>query len=272
MTMADRQKTRRDFLKDGSRLAAGAALGAASVGNWSCSRGEVRSRRRGKVIVVGMDGVDHRLLTRMMDAGRLPNFDALRRQGGYRALGTSIPPQSPVAWSNFITGAGPGEHGIFDFVHRDPARQIAPYYSGSRTESGKDLWETGDFRVPLPLWSTPPRTLLLRKGIPFWDYLDERGIQSAFYDLPANYPPSRSEHGNVRCLSGMGTPDLLGTYGTYQYFAEGGPPSRRDEPRGGGMRSRLLFRDHRARATLYGPRNDYRKRQAGNDDRVRHSS
>ena len=32
-----------------------------------------------------------------------------------------MPPQSPVAWSSFTTGLEPARHGIFDFVHRDPA-------------------------------------------------------------------------------------------------------------------------------------------------------
>jgi len=256
--MNTHRKTRRDFLKDGTRLAAGAVLSATTVTGTGCSAGKARPRIRRKVIVIGMDGVDHARLRRMIRAGRLANFQALCGQGGYRPLGTSIPPQSPVAWSNFITGADPGQHGIFDFIHRDPARQIAPYFSGSRTEPGKDLWRVGEFQIPLPLWSTPPHTVLLRKGIPFWDYLDERGIRADFYDLPVNYPPSPSRHGHVRCLSGLGTPDMLGTYGTYQYFLEGGPPSPQDEPGGGGMRCGLVFENHRATARLLGPRNDYR--------------
>ena len=40
-----------------------------------------------------------------MDKGWLPNLARLRAAGGYSRLGTSIPPQSPVAWANFITGA-----------------------------------------------------------------------------------------------------------------------------------------------------------------------
>ena len=77
------------------------------------------------------------------------------------------------------------------------------------------------------------------RATPFWDYLDAAGVPSTFYDLPSNYPPSPSQHGHHRCLCGMGTPDMLGTYGTYQYFAEDGPPRPLDE--GGGKRSRLTF-------------------------------
>ena len=53
----------------------------------------------------------------------------------------------------------------------------------------------------------------------------------------------------------MGTPDMLGTYGTYQYFAEDGPADGLDE--GGGKRSKLTFdgetaqgADRRARRTV----------------------
>ena len=70
-------------------------------------------------------------------------------------------------------------------------------------------------------------TVLRRQGTPFWDYLDAAGVPSTFYDLPSNYPPSPSQHGHHRCICGMGTPDMLGTYGTYQHFAEDGPTERR---------------------------------------------
>ena len=41
-------------------------------------------------------------------------------RGTEAPLETSIPPQSPVAWSNFITGMHPGGHGVYDFLHLDP--------------------------------------------------------------------------------------------------------------------------------------------------------
>jgi predicted AlkP superfamily phosphohydrolase/phosphomutase len=139
-----------------------------------------------------------------------------------------------VAWANFINGAGPGSHGIFDFIHRDPARQIAPLFSIAETVAGEGYWRVGKHKLQLdffPFNHKPPATKLRRQGIPFWDYLDREDIESTFYFLPSNYPPSPSNHGHHRCLAGMGTPDLLGTYGTYQHFAEDGPISTKDEPR-----------------------------------------
>ncbi|MFZ9023240.1 MAG: alkaline phosphatase family protein, partial [Anaerohalosphaeraceae bacterium] len=145
-----------------------------------------------KVIVIGFDGMDPVLTEQMMDAGQLPALDALRKKNGYRRLGTSNPPQSPVAWANFINGAGPGTHGIFDFIHRDPARQCAPFYAAAETVEGDGYVDFGEHRIQLNFWPfnhSPTQTLLRREGTPFWHYLDEAGIWSSFYDLPANYPP-----------------------------------------------------------------------------------
>jgi len=251
---------RRDFLKQSMATAATLATGIAV--NPSFASTKKRSENIGKkIIVIGFDGMDPRLSERMMDDGRLPNLDRLRRQGGYRVLGTSIPPQSPVAWANFINGAGPGSHGIFDFIHRDPEKQIAPFFAIAETAKGQGYYEFGEHKIQLDFWPfnhTPSKTVLKRQGVPFWDYLDAAGIKSTFYDLPSNYPPSPSKYGNHRCLSGMGTPDLLGTYGTYQYFAEDGPVQTKSE--GGGKRSRIYFENETSHSlSLLGPENTYLK-------------
>ena len=73
------------------------------------------------VFIMGVDGMDPVILSRLIDTGKMPNFQGLAREGSYQSLATSDPPQSPVAWSNFVTGMNPGGHGIFDFMHRDPA-------------------------------------------------------------------------------------------------------------------------------------------------------
>src|SRR3954462_10516219 len=86
-----------------------------------------------RVIVLGFDGLDYNLTRDLMARGRLPNFSRVATRGAFGPLGTSIPPQSPVAWSSFITGLDPGGHGIFDFVHRDP-KTLEPLLSTTRTE------------------------------------------------------------------------------------------------------------------------------------------
>src|SRR5262245_35262857 len=94
-----KKPSRRSFLKRTAALAAGAAATGAG-GWWLGSRRRVSRAGGKKVIVIGIDGMDPRLSEAMMKAGELPNLAKLRDQGGFSPLGTSIPPQSPVAWAN----------------------------------------------------------------------------------------------------------------------------------------------------------------------------
>ena len=249
--------SRRDFL-----LRAGFAVGGIGVGiGGELVYGGVKAGHK-KVIVIGIDGMDPVLSEKMMDDGRLPNFARMREAGGYSKLGTSTPPQSPVAWANFINGAGPGSHGIFDFIHRRPEHQVEPFFSAAEMVGGSGYWEVGDHKLQMNFWPfnhKAAETVLRRKGVPFWDHLDKAGISSTFYDLPSNYPPSPSKYGNHKCLSGMGTPDMLGTYGTYQHYSEDGPV--RTKRGGGGNRSMLFFENERAEGTLIGPVNSLLKNQ-----------
>jgi predicted AlkP superfamily phosphohydrolase/phosphomutase len=246
--------TRRTFLQ----VAGATGLASVLCVHGGCGSFSKRGRARAggkRVIVIGIDGFDPRLSERLMDAGRLPNLAKLRAAGGYSPLGTSIPPQSPVAWANFITGADAGVHGIFDFIHRRPEQQCMPYYSASETVNATEGWDVGEHKLPLNFWPfshSTTQTLLRREGTPFWDYLDAAGISSCLYDIPSNYPPSKSPHGNQCCLSGMGTPDLLGTYGTYQCFST---RARQVRDVGGGLQKPIVFKEHAAKAKLSGPVN-----------------
>jgi predicted AlkP superfamily phosphohydrolase/phosphomutase len=196
-----------------------------------------------RVIVLGFDGLDFALTKDLLATGRLPNFSKLAERGGFSPLGTSVPPQSPVAWSSFITGLDPGGHGIFDFVHRD-ARTMTPFLSTSRTVPPSHFISFGKWRLPL----TAGRVELLRKGQAFWEVLEEHGINTTIVRMPANFPPSG--HATEE-LSGMGTPDLLGTYGTFSYYTS--DPLATAGPVAGGTIVPVEVRDHVVHAELEGP-------------------
>ena len=90
-----------------------------------CSGGQ--SKANGKqVIVLGVDGMDPGFVEQHW--ADLPNLARMRDEGSFTRLATTTPAQSPTAWSTFITGLDPAEHGIFDFVHRDPAT-MEPFLS-----------------------------------------------------------------------------------------------------------------------------------------------
>ena len=163
-----------------------------------------------RVIVLGIDGMDHALTREYMAKGILPNFSRLAEQGTFQALGTSVPPLSPVAWSNFITGMDSGGHGIFDFIHRE-AETMIPYLSTTRTEDAGTSLKLGKYQFPLSGGGIE----LMRRGEAFWEVLERHGVESTIIRMPANFPPTGKA---TRELSGMGTPDVVGTYGTFSFY------------------------------------------------------
>ena len=206
-----------------------------------------------RMLILGFDGVDPNLLDRFMAAGQLPAFSALAAQGHYQRLGTTIPPQSPVAWSTFITGLDPGGHGIFDFIHRDPAPPaggpLLPFLSTSRVEEDEWTLHFGSYALPLRSGTTE----LLRHGKAFWNILEEHGVPATVVKIPANFPPERSE---ARTLSDMGTPDLRGTPRTFFFFTADPKDGPSRSVSGGVIRAVTVERDH-ARAELPGPPNPF---------------
>ena len=180
----------------------------AFLGSMSCTRRTQATGRR--VIVLGFDGFDYQLTRELIAQGRLPNLARLAQSGSFTPLGSSIPPQSPVAWSTFITGMDPGEHAIFDFIHRE-AKTLTPYLSTTRTEGAERTLKIGKYQFPL----TGGKIELLRRGHAFWEALEDRGVETTIIRMPANFPPTGKA---TRELSGMGTPDLLGGYGTFSFF------------------------------------------------------
>ena len=211
-----------------------------------CSRPHVKTGRR--VIVLGVDGLDYQLVRRLIAEGRMPNFSRLSQSGAFQPLASSIPPQSPVAWSTFITGLDPGQHGIFDFIHRDP-KTMKPFLSTSQTESGEWTIKLGRWQVPL----RGGRVELLRQGDPFWAALERRGVETTIIRMPANFPPSGAA---AYELSGMGTPDMLGTYGTFSFYTSR-PNAFEDNPLSGGTQITVRIVDKTIRTTLEGPDNPY---------------
>lgn len=153
-----------------------------------------------KVIVIGLDGFEPKIVERMFDKGALPNLARLRKQGGFSRIKTTYPAQTPVAWSTFATGMNPGGHGIFDFIRRDPKTYL-PDLSMTRYEQ-KSAY-------------LPPKAVNLRRGTPLWELLSTAGLPSSIVRFPCTYPPDNIRG---RMLAGMGVPDLRGGLGTSTFY------------------------------------------------------
>ena len=177
-----------------------APLVAVTALTLGCSGGEPHSDTR--VIVLGIDGLDPELLQERIGRGMLPNFQKVVESGTLAALQTSWPPQSPVAWSNFITGCNPGKHGLYDFIHADRHN----YGVASSMSTTEDIGlELSLFGYKLPL--TGGEQTLTRAFPAFWEVLDEADVPVAVYRMPANFPPAPTR---AITYPDMGAPDLAG--------------------------------------------------------------
>ena len=175
--------------------------GGESVAKWTGKPGTFQ-----RVLVLGMDGLDPGIIKQMMAAGELPHFASLDEKGGFSPLQTSTPPESPVAWSNIATGTQSGEHGIFDFLHRDADKQgrFQPqglYLSLRRHETG--------------LFGTKYKKARKQDG--FWAYTSAAKVPTTVIRWPVAFPADQ-ERVTGNFFSGFGVPDLLGGEGKSQYF------------------------------------------------------
>ncbi len=245
---APADSSKRDTLKI---LAALGLLALVDVGALSsCGKRTISSAaRERKLLVLGLDGLDPRGINRLLREDKLPNMRRLMEMGGYRTLGSSLPPQSPVAWATFTTGRDPGGHGIYDFIQRDPKTYL-PYLSIARTEPPDKTLSLGQWKVPL----SSGKVECLRQGRAFWDILAEAGVPGIAYRMPSNFPPQGDK---VKQLAGLGAPDLRGSYGEFSYYTE--VPFPHAEEVTGGAVYQVTLKDGRVTTRLYGPDNTLRQ-------------
>jgi hypothetical protein len=99
-----------------------------------------------------------------------------------------------VSWSSLATGANPGVHGIFDFVHGDPTN-YTPYVSLLPTQRSK-----------LGVQITHPH-----RANTIFEEAANLGYPATSLWRPATF--SANPGSPVRAIPGLGAPDLLGRLG-----------------------------------------------------------
>ncbi len=118
-----------------------------------------------RVVVVGLDGVPHSFVEKLVSEGELPVLTSLLSEGSFRKMHSVIPTVSSVAWATYMTGKNPGRHGIYGFIDTEP--------------NSLDLY--------IPMSShMQSRTL--------WDVLGDEGKRVMVVNVPLTYPP-RSVNG-----------------------------------------------------------------------------
>jgi predicted AlkP superfamily phosphohydrolase/phosphomutase len=213
---------------------------------WRLIRGQraYKDSKISRMVILGLDGLEPTLAERFMAEGKLPNLARLKKEGTYARLRTTTPAISPVAWSSFMTGSEPSKHNIFDFLSRDP-RTYLPDLSSARIGKPRRVLALGKYRLPL----SKPEIRGLRKSVPFWKILGEKGIFSTVLRVPITFPPEKFK-GHL--LSGMCTPDMKGSQGTFSFYTTDEEKVRKHE---GGLAVPVRREGDTIRTHLSGPEN-----------------
>jgi predicted AlkP superfamily phosphohydrolase/phosphomutase len=195
-----------------------------------------------QVVVLGFDGADPNLAAKWMAEGKLPNLFRLAQTGTFSPLGTTNPPESPVAWASFATGLNPGGTGIFDFLKRDPKTYMPELSLVSHTKP--------EFLFGLiPI--RPPKLTNERHGEPFYQAVADAGYKTTVIRMPLEFPPTPVPGGKL--WAGLGVPDVRGTWGTFFYFGTDVTQWDEGDTEFGGKLVRLALDGETASASISGP-------------------
>ena len=95
--------------------------------------------RSAKVLLIGWDAADWKVINPLMAAGKMPNVHRLVRNGSSGQIATLHPPLSPMLWTSIATGKRPFKHGVHGFTEPAPdGSGVRPVTNLSRTS--KALW------------------------------------------------------------------------------------------------------------------------------------
>jgi len=173
-----------------------------------CNQMSNNSKSDKKVLMIGMDGMDPRAMEMMMQEGKLPNFEKLKKSGHFGAIETTISPQSPISWATIATGSNPGKHNIFDFIRRNRDNYL-PELSLTKSKAG--------------ISSTQYEPYI--RGTPFWNTASAKEIPTTIIRWPITFP---AEELNGRLLAGLGVPDIKGLLNSYAYYTTEKPAKGSD--------------------------------------------
>ncbi len=113
-----------------------------------------------KLILIGIDGATWKIIGPLISSGEAQNFHSLISQGSVGVLHSTVPAQSPPAWTSMFTGVNPGKHGIVDFVLYE-GRKFVPCMSRYR------MTET------------------------IWRMVSDAGRKCIIINDPVNFPPEK---------------------------------------------------------------------------------
>jgi arylsulfatase A-like enzyme len=129
-----------------------------------CTGGPDPDRDADRVVLIGLDGLDWKVLEPLLASGAMPNLARFIARGAAGELATLplaiAPTYSPIIWASVATGKLPAKHGITGFGRAPDGRveHMIPYTSNSRR--ARALWnilgDGGGSVAVIGWWTTWP--------------------------------------------------------------------------------------------------------------------
>lgn len=89
--------------------------------------------KKNKVLLIGWDAADWKVIMPLIEQGKMPTLAALINRGVYGRIQTLDPPLSPMLWTSIATGVRADKHGIGGFIEPTPNGEgLRPVTSTSR--------------------------------------------------------------------------------------------------------------------------------------------
>src|SRR4029077_19643270 len=112
-----------------------------------------------RVLLIGWDAADWKIISPLLDEGKMPALAKLIEHGCMGNLTTLNPSLSPVLWTSIVTGKWAWKHGIRGFIEPvDVEPGVRPVTSTSR--SCKALWnichQAGMDTHAIGFWASHP--------------------------------------------------------------------------------------------------------------------
>lgn len=138
-----------------------------------------------RVRVLGIDGLDARMVEQMAGRGEMPRLKALLASGA-RARLKAEPEQVPaIVWTTIATGRGPATHGIRSTGARRLAGMRTPVPLGDSGVLARMLGRATDL---LRLTRAQPATSVLRGAKALWNVASEKGLRVGVVNWWATWP------------------------------------------------------------------------------------
>ncbi|MEM1250027.1 MAG: alkaline phosphatase family protein [Acidobacteriota bacterium] len=147
-----------------------------------------------KVLLIGLDGGDWKVMDPLLRAGKLPNLESLIEQGSAADFESLEPTYSPVIWTTIAAGTRPTDHRILDHSRSpmplglpDSPVQLRSLAALSKPAS----WIVQSLaKKDLPRYAQTGHVQSAR----VWDVLDSLGMPTIVMDWYVSHPAS-SDHG-----------------------------------------------------------------------------